>query len=230
MTGRRVAGIACFGVVAIVVTLWISVGEGLVERWYIERLDASDAETRLAAAQRLEEMESTLAIHRLLVPIRAGERGDVSRQQELLVAMGEFTLPLLLEAFEDGEVFVRLRLLSIFREMGPVAKPAISRLLQVEHEYLFAPTIEALATMGEPGHLALFELLAHERMQFRVHAANALGNLRPDFESALLNIATATDMGGLHSRRWKLQNIKRSWWIRDAQDLPTNSRGGVFYR
>ena len=205
-------------------TLCITVGEGVVERWRIGRLDSSDAEVRLAAAHRLGEMESTLAIRHLLAPIRAGEQGDLSRQQELLVAMGEFALPFLLDAFDDGDVFVRLRLLSIFTQMGLEAKPAIPRLLQVEHEYLFAPTTEALATMDEPGQVALFELLAHERVQFRAHAAQALGELRPDLESWLTKVATSVDSREPNARRRMIDIAKGLWRDTDPDSRKATGR------
>ncbi len=219
MKGCRVAAIASGGVVITLVALWITAGERLVERWQVIRLDSSDAEVRLVAARRLAEMESTLAVCRLLEPIRLGERGDVSRECELLVEMGTYALPFLLEAFDEAEVFGRLRLLTILTGMGSLARPAISRLLAVEHEYLYGPTTDALSVMGEPGEVALFELLAHERVQFRVHAARALGELRPDFESALARLARSIDVREPNKRRRALAIAKRAWRDDDPVSL-----------
>jgi HEAT repeat protein len=208
--GRRAALASALLAAALVVAAGILGRRPLLERWHLSRLDSTDREVRLDAARRLAAMESARAVEQLLAPIRRADSGDHVARAEALAEMGELAVPALVAAYEEGDLFVRLIVLRILRQMGPWARGAIPLLVEVEHSYLVSAAVDALAGMGESGVRPLLEMLASEKSQVRVLAARALGRTRPQLVAELHDFAGRSASFDALERRERYRTLRHA--------------------
>jgi hypothetical protein len=126
--GRRVALVAAACAAAVVVAAAIVGRDMILERWWIWRLGSEDPATWRAAAEKLGEMRSVLAVPRLVEVYLRGKGDHVELKPfppEIFLRIGTPAVPPVARRISSEDIRLRFLAAGILGEIGHAAREAL---------------------------------------------------------------------------------------------------------